>query len=129
MPLTQHSKIWDSISEWVKSLTSSTLGSHYFLRFIQMNPEAREDYVDFLVSREDYARAFQQIIELVNDGSFVSSKGKSNYMYCVELCELISQHPDQCTLISGEKVIRHCLGKYTDEISNLWVFLAEYYIN
>ncbi len=46
----------------------------------------------------------------------------------MSLCGIISKHPDSIPSIDCEAVIRHAIKLYTDEVGNLWVALAEYYI-
>ena len=41
---------------------------------------------------------------------------------------MISKYPDEITCVDCEAVIRHAIKLYTDEVGNLWVALAEYYI-
>ena len=46
----------------------------------------------------------------------------------MELCQLISEHPNEIKSIDCEGIIRYGLRKYTDEVGNLWISLANYYI-
>lgn len=113
---------------WFKELKSPKLGIHYFERYLKLNEEGIEDYIEYLLGLKQYELAFSKLVSIINDESFISVKGKSKYEYSMELCNLISQHPDKCATIDPEAIIRHCLGKFTDEIGNLWVCLAEFYI-
>jgi pre-mRNA-splicing factor SYF1 len=50
------------------------------------------------------------------------------------LCQIINNYPEDLNLgkynkdLNVDKVIRHGIKKYTDEVGNLWVTLANYYI-
>jgi pre-mRNA-splicing factor SYF1 len=46
----------------------------------------------------------------------------------MELCKVISKHPNSVKSINCENVIRHGIKKYTDEVGNLYVALADYFI-
>lgn len=65
---------------------------------------------------------------IIDDQQFVSQKDKSKYQILREMCDLISKHPVQMQGINCESIIRHGIQKYTDEVGNLWVSLAEYWL-
>lgn len=87
-----------------------------------------EEYVDYLKSINDWRNASKCLVKIINDERFVSSKGLTPYEFCMELCQMVSHHPEECLDVDGNAAIRHCIGRYTDEVGNLWNFLAEYYI-
>ena len=74
------------------------------------------------------------IIEILNEENFYSKENKSQYYYWIMLCQIINNYPEEINLskynkdLDVDKVIRHGIKKYTDEVGNLWVTLANYYI-
>ena len=44
------------------------------------------------------------------------------------MCNIISKYGQHITSVDCNKIIRHGIRKYTDEVGNLWVCLAEYFI-
>jgi pre-mRNA-splicing factor SYF1 len=128
LPLTQHYKIWEVVSERTKEIKEGKIGKHILERYLKLNQDFMEDYVEYLKSINDWREASSYLAKIINDDRFVSSKGKSHYEFCMELCKMLSTYPDICIDVDGEKAIRYCIGKYTDEVGNLWVYLAEYYV-
>lgn len=120
--------MWDAVVEDVKDLKDGEVGKHILKRYSKLNQDFTEDYVDYLRSIGDWRSASQSLVDIVNDDRFVSTKGKTPYEFCMDLCQMVSQHPEECMDIDGNAAIRHCIGRYTDEVGNLWNYLAEYYI-
>ena len=116
------------VTERTKEIKDGRIGKHILERYLKLNQDFMEDYVDYLRSIQDWRTASAYLAKIINDERFVSSKGKSPYEYCMELCQMISTYPEACLEVDGEKAIKHCIGKYTDEVGNLWVYLAEYYV-
>ena len=46
----------------------------------------------------------------------------------LELCDLLVRHSDEITGLDGDAVIRGGIRKFRDEVGNLWIYLADYYI-
>jgi hypothetical protein len=94
----------------------------------QIEPEAVEDYIEYLVSVERYQEAAQRLADLLNDEYFVSEKGLSNHQLWVQLCNLLSQHSRHITGLKADAIMREGIRRFTNEVGRLWVALAEYYI-
>lgn len=47
----------------------------------------------------------------------------------MDLCKLISENPEKIKSLDCESIIKHGIKKYSDEVGNLWNYLANYYIN
>lgn len=45
----------------------------------------------------------------------------------MELVNLVIEHHDEIDTIDKESIIRDGIKRYTDEIGNLWVKLADYF--
>ena len=127
LPVTQHDKIWDLYLDWAVGLPLIQTALSVFKRYVKVNPDSREDFVDYLVANQKYEDAMKNIIELLDDDLFHSKKGKTKFDYWLLLCNIISRHP-QVSQINCESIIRHGLNKYTDEVGRLWVSLCNYYI-
>ena len=135
IPITQHKKLWEIYIPWVESL----IGCHkskieIFKRYIKFNPDYKEKFINYLIGIKEFNLAIHLIIEILNEENFYSKENKSQYYYWILLCQIINNYPEDLNLgkynkdINVDKVIRHGIKKYTDEVGNLWVTLANYYI-
>ena len=135
IPITQHKKLWDIYIPWIESLS----GCHrtkieIFKRYVQFNPDYKEKFINYLIGIKEFNLAIYLIIEILNEENFYSKENKSQYYYWIMLCQIINNYPEDINLskynkdIDVDKVIRHGIKKYTDEVGNLWVTLANYYI-
>ena len=52
----------------------------------------------------------------VNDDTFVSLEGKSKHQLWLELCDVITRHPDEVTAINVDAILRSGIRKFTDEV-------------
>jgi pre-mRNA-splicing factor SYF1 len=121
LPVTQHDKIWPIYIDWVTSLPLIQTALKVYKRYLKLNPDAREDFVLYLISNEQYEEAVRNLIILLDDDLFHSKKGKTKFDYWIILCNLIANYPDNMKHLDCESIIRHGLNKYTDEVGRLWV--------
>ena len=135
LPITQHKKIWEIYIPWVESLNGCYKSKiEIFRRYLKFNPDYKEKFIRYLVDIKEFTYAIELIIEILNDENFFSKENKSQYYYWVMICQIINNYPEQINLdkngknINIDKLIRHGIQKYTDEVGNLWVTLANYYI-
>jgi pre-mRNA-splicing factor SYF1 len=129
LPITQHSRIWKLYLKWVREFGVWESAVRVYRRHLKFNPRSREEYVDYLKSLGHYEEASEQLAIIVNDEDFQSKEGKTSHQLWMELCEMITMHPEQVS--SGLKVddiIRSGLRKFTDQVGRLWCTLADYYI-
>ena len=135
IPITQHKKLWDIYIPWIESLS----GCHrtkieIFKRYTKFNPDYKEKFINYLIGIKEFNLAIYLIIEILNEENFYSKENKSQYYYWIMLCQIINNYPEEINLskynkdLDVDKVIRHGIKKYTDEVGNLWVTLANYYI-
>lgn len=127
LPVTQHDRVWEMYIDWAAFLPLLQTAISVYKRYIRINPDCREDFVDYLVTNQKYEEAMKNIIELLDDDMFYSKKGKTKFDYWILLCNIISRHPE-ASQVNCESIIRHGLSKYTDEVGRLWVSLSNYYI-
>ena len=127
--------MWEIYIPWVESL----IGCHkskieIFKRYIKFNPDYKEKFINYLIGIKEFNLAIHLIIEILNEENFYSKENKSQYYYWILLCQIINNYPEDLNLgkynkdLNVDKVIRHGIKKYTDEVGNLWVTLANYYI-
>jgi len=128
LPVTQHEKIWDIYINWVTNLPLAQTAIGVYKRYLRFNPDAREDFVHFLLTNGRHKDAMNNIILLLDDDLFYSKKGKSKFDYWLMLCDIITKQTDKVKDFDCESIIRHGLSKYTDEVGRLWVALCNYYI-
>ena len=135
LPVTQHKKIWDIYIPWVESLSGCHKSKiETFQRYIKFNPDYKEKFVHYLVGIKEFNYAIDLIIEILNDENFFSKENKSQYYYWIMICQIINNYPECINsnkndkYIDVDKLIRHGIKKYTDEVGNLWVTLSNYYI-
>ena len=62
------------------------------------------------------------------DGPGPSNAGTPLLQLWVELCELLSAHPDKVTSVNAEAIIRAGLRRFPDVTGALWQALAAFYI-
>ena len=137
LPVTQHDLIWPIYIKWVESLPHPNTAIAVYKRYLKLNEDAREDYIDYLISIKIYDEAILNIIKVLNDDLFHSKKGKSKFDLWILLCDIISNYPEKVKNLDCENIIRYGLNKYTDEVvslninknqGRLWVSLANYFI-
>lgn len=133
LPITQHERIWDVVmnrfiyqTEFaVPLLTSKTL----YKRYIQLSPASRDDYIDFLIEREDFTDAVIELLNVIHS----EDDNSLHYMNYFKLVNIISKNSNKLSnLVVSDidlpSIIRAGLSKFPDEIGNLWNHLADYYI-
>jgi len=135
IPITQHKKLWDIYIPYIESLSNCHQTKiEIFKRYIKFNPDYKEKFINFLIGIKEFNIAIYYIIEILNDENFYSKENKSQYYYWIILCQIINNYPEYIDLsicnkeLNVDRVIRHGIKKYSDEVGNLWVTLANYYI-
>jgi pre-mRNA-splicing factor SYF1 len=99
LPVTQHDKIWEIYIKWAESLPLSQTAILIYKRYLRLNPDAREDFINYLISIKKFDEAMTNIIDILNDTLFHSKKGKSKFELWLLLCEIISKYPDKVVII------------------------------
>jgi len=129
LPVTQHEKVWQVYREWALSLKDTPkTATSIIKRYLRLNPDFAEEFVEYLIDVGHFDEAAINITKIIDDQSYASPSGKSKYQFLMDLCQLISKNPDKIKSIDCESVIRHGIKKYTDEVGNLYVSLADYFI-
>lgn len=128
LPVTQHEKIWSLFIPWVTKVGVPETAMRVYRRYLKVEAEATEDYIEYLISVGQLQEAAHKLVDLVNDQKYVSPKGTSHHQLWNKLCELLSKHPKEITGIKTEDIIREGVRRFTNEVGRMWVALAEYFI-
>lgn len=128
-----------------------------YRRYLQLEPGHAEEYIAYLKTIRHWGEAAQRLADCVNDENFRcvvryaclvlpvpldgpwtlapaaaapcrSLEGKTKYQLWLELCDLITKHPEDVKGLRVEAILRHGIRKFTDEVGRLWISLADYYI-
>ena len=99
LPVTQHDKLWELYIKWAESLPLSQTAILVYKRYLRLNPDGREDFINYLISIKKFDEAMLNIIEVLNDNLFHSKKGKSKFELWLLLCEIISKYQDKVVII------------------------------
>ncbi|CAG8471991.1 15026_t:CDS:10 [Acaulospora morrowiae] len=127
LPITQHPRIWEIYLKFAKEIGGET-AIRLHRRYLKLEPERVEEYVDLLLSLGRYDEAAKQLAQVVNDDRFQSVHGKSNYQLWMELCDLVCEHPHEIKSLKVEPIIRSGIRRFTDQVGKLWNSLASYWI-
>jgi pre-mRNA-splicing factor SYF1 len=128
LPVTQHEKIWEIYLDWVITLPSTQTAICVYNRYVKINPDIREDLIEYLIDIKRFDEVVIHTITLLDDDLFFSRKNKTKFDYWMLICDIISKYPDKVKHLDCESIIRHGLNKYTDEVGRLWVSLCNFYI-
>lgn len=127
LPVTQHNRIWPLYLQFIKSHDITETAVRIYKRYLKLQPEEAEDYIDYLRGSGRLDDAAVKLAEIVNQDNFISKEGKSKYQLWNELCELVSKNPDKVQSLNVEAIIREGIKRYTDQQGKLWNTLAEYF--
>lgn len=51
LPVTQHGRIWKRYCEWISTTDAIASAIYVFERYLKVNPDYKEEFVDYLVSK------------------------------------------------------------------------------
>jgi len=150
LPITQHARIWPLYLKFVRQINVPETAVRVYRRFVMLQPECREEFIDYFMENvkslkkrekrqglDDFSEerknsflreAAMLYIDIVNDDSFSSKKGKNKMKLWKELCDILCNHPAACTDINVDAILRSGIRRYPDQIGWLWCQLAKYYI-
>ncbi|CAD6184560.1 unnamed protein product [Caenorhabditis auriculariae] len=128
LPVTQHLRIWNIYVGFLSSHDLPETTIRVYRRYLKFNPRAREDYIEYLISRDQIDEAAKELATLVDQDQAVSEKGKTSHQLWTQLCDLISKNPVKIFSLNVDAVIRQGIHRYSDQVGYLWCSLADYYI-
>ena len=112
LPLTQHEKIWSKFTAWAMSLENTSTAIAIIPRYLKLNPDFKQNFASFLISRGLNDRGATVLYDIVNDDGYHSSAGKDRKTFYFELIDLISKNPDKITTVDGFTFIKNGLKEY-----------------
>nr|XP_051204028.1 uncharacterized protein LOC127317512 [Lolium perenne] len=128
LPVTQHNRVWPLLLR-LASLqgcpAETALAVHR--RHLQFDPGHAEDLIAFLVSAGRWRDAAEHLASAINDDGFVSVKGTTKRQLLLDLCVLISQHPEEVAGMPVDAILRGGIRAFRDEAGALWTCLAGHY--
>ena len=129
LPVTQHDRIWVLYLKFVsqEGIPVKT-ATRIYQRYLKIEPSHAEEYIAYLKTKNRWREVAEQLIVVVNNESFRSLEGKSRHDLWMELCEVITSHPDETKDLKVEEIVRGAIIKYKDEVGRLWTALADFYI-
>lgn len=129
LPITQHARIWPIYMSFIKEdHVPVETAVRVFKRYMQIQPEDAEDFIDYLNSNGRYDEAAHLLCDIINDSNFHSKNGKTKYHLWEELCDMICERADQIESINAEAILRDGIQRYQDQQGRLFNALARYYI-
>ena len=139
LPAAQHERIWAVYLEWVNDDDKkksnqvgvpTETGVRVYRRYLKLNPSHGEEYIAYLIRRGRHGEAATVLASLVRSPNFSSLLGKTKHQLWLELCDLVTQHPDAITSASlnVDAILRSGINKFKSEVGRLWTSLADYYI-
>jgi pre-mRNA-splicing factor SYF1 len=76
LPLTQHEKIWKKFVVWAMKLDNYLTALHIVPRYLKINPDFKETYVEYLLEKELYDKAAEVLLMILEDDGYSSKAGK-----------------------------------------------------
>ncbi|CAM8921514.1 unnamed protein product [Rhodiola kirilowii] len=129
LPVTQHDRIWEHYLVFVSQRGIPIETSlRIYRRYLKCDPSHIEEFIEFLVNSGLWQEAADRLAGVLNDGSFISIKGKNKHRLWLELCDLLTKHATEVSGLNVDAIIRGGIKKFTDEVERLWTSLAHYYI-
>lgn len=66
-----------------------------------------------------WGEAAKKLAEVVDDDTFRSLEGKSKHQLWLELCDIITRHPNLVRGMKVDAILRSGIRKFTDEVQQL----------
>lgn len=138
LPITQNTRIWTLYLKFARYIGGPS-GVRIFRRYLKLEPDQIEAYVDMLVNckpRPMYVQAAAALASMVENPNFKSKQGKSHYELWTELVDLIcdnAQYMDAAVLdhtifntgderigvverLDVDKILRAGISLFTDQV-------------
>ena len=129
LPVTQHERVWTIYLDFIRvEGVPGDTARRVYRRYLKFEPGHAEEYVEFLKRKGYWGEVASQLAELVNDDSFQSLAGKSKHAMWLELCDVVTKHPNEASGMDVDAILRGGIATFTNEVGRLWTALADYYI-
>ena len=97
-------------------------------RYLKINPDFKETYVEFLLEKKLYNKAGETLVAILEDEGYSSKAMKDKRDFYFDMVNLITEHPEDITCVDGYKFIREGLRMYPDDSGKIWVKISDYFI-
>lgn len=87
-------------------MESLEVSSCFFIRSVLFLPDMQEMW----------GEAAKKLADVVNDNLFRSLEGKSKHQLWLELCDIITKHPDQVKHLKVDAILRSGIRNFKDEV-------------
>ena len=128
LPVTQHKELWEVYIDWALGFGVFETSKQVLRRYIMFEPTYRETYIDLCLEQDDFAEAATHLKSCVDEASFVSSTGRSRKDLFMQLCDVLTEHPDAVDHIDVKALIRGGMETYKEHVGKLWCQLANYHV-
>ena len=128
LPVTQHSRVWVLYLRFI-SLPDIPVETavRVYRRYLKLEPTHAEEYITYLKLKGRWGEAARRLADIVNKEGFRSMEGKSRHALWLELCDIITKHPNEVSGMKVDAILRTGIRRYSDEVGQLWTALADYY--
>lgn len=82
-------------------LDNSSTALKVIPRYIKLNPDFKQVYVDYLKQRGYYDMCIKVIQDIIADDGYHSKAGKNKKDFNFDIIELITEFPDKIKSING----------------------------
>lgn len=129
LPVTQHERIWPLYLRFIgePGIPVET-AVRVYRRYLRLEPTHSEEFIAYLKIKQLWGEAAKRLAGVVNDEAFRSLEGKSKHQMWLELCDLVTKHPNDVKDMRVEAILRSGIRRFTDEVGRLWTSLADYFI-
>ena len=90
-----------------------------YRRYLKLEPTHAEEYIAYLRIHEHWEEAARRLAVVVNDEAFRSLEGKSKHQLWLELCDMVTKHPNEVKGMKVDAILRSGIRRFTDEVRGL----------
>lgn len=128
LPVTQHKRIWDQFLKF--ALDCGVLETAYkvYERFLHVDTAKIDDYIDFLLEKENWDLATKWMVISMDRDRFTSSRGRTIFELWNKLADVVSEHSEDIVSVNVENVLRAAIRRFSEQTARFWVSLAKYHI-
>ncbi|CAL5043584.1 unnamed protein product [Urochloa decumbens] len=132
LPPTQHHHVWTLALRLAGLPGCPAETAVRVLRrcYLQFDPAHAEELVAFLVTASRFREAAEQLAAAIDDDGFRSAKGTTKRQLLLDLCEILTKHPDDDVAgmpVAVEAILCNAARKFPEEAGALWTALASHY--
>eukprot|EP00747_Dinoflagellata_sp_TGD_P158582 gnl/TRDRNA2_/TRDRNA2_177822_c0_seq1.p1 gnl/TRDRNA2_/TRDRNA2_177822_c0~~gnl/TRDRNA2_/TRDRNA2_177822_c0_seq1.p1 ORF type:complete len:728 (-),score=-27.74 gnl/TRDRNA2_/TRDRNA2_177822_c0_seq1:101-2284(-) len=129
LPITQQNRIWPPYLKFLRcpGIPVETICSVYE-RYLHYSPKDITNYITLLKKMRSWDQVSGRLLTIINKYDYLRpTKERNNYHLWMELCDLITKRTCPDLNIQVESMIRYVIKAFVVEVSQLWIYLADYY--